>query len=67
MPKDIPVKDFWSVILYDNQTRSMLQTNQDWPAVSSQTHQERHAHGPVHCLSVRARVARDVGSGTMRD
>jgi len=37
LPKDIPVKDFWSVILYDNQTRSMLQTNQDWPAVSSQT------------------------------
>ena len=31
------MKDFWSVILYDNQTRSMLQTNQDWPAVSSQT------------------------------
>ena len=37
LPKDIPVKDFWSVMLYDNQTRSMLQTNQDWPAVSSQT------------------------------
>ncbi|HEX8711755.1 MAG TPA: DUF1254 domain-containing protein [Terracidiphilus sp.] len=37
LPKDIPAKDFWSIILYDNQTRSMLQTNQDWPAVSSQT------------------------------
>ncbi len=37
LPKDVPVKDFWSVIVYDNQTRSMLQTNQDWPAVSSQT------------------------------
>jgi hypothetical protein len=37
LPKDIPVKDFWSVILYDSQTRSMLQTNQQWPAVSSQT------------------------------
>jgi hypothetical protein len=37
LPKDIPVKDFWSVIVYDNQTRSMLQTDQDWPAVSSQT------------------------------
>ena len=31
------MKDFWSVILYDNQTRSMLQNDQEWPAVSSQT------------------------------
>lgn len=37
LPPHIPVKDFWSVILYDNLTRSMLQNNQDWPAVSSQT------------------------------
>jgi len=36
-PVNIPVEDFWSVILYDGQTRSMTQTNQDWPRVSSQT------------------------------
>jgi hypothetical protein len=30
-----PVKDFWSAIVYDNQTRSMLQTDQDIPQVSS--------------------------------
>jgi len=36
LPPNIPVKNFWSVILYDNQTRSMLQTDQKWPAVSSQ-------------------------------
>jgi len=37
LPPNIPVKDFWSVVIYDNQTRSMLQTDQEWPAVSSQT------------------------------
>lgn len=33
---NIPVKDFWSAIVYDNQTRSMLQTDQAFPQVSSQ-------------------------------
>ncbi|MDZ4150854.1 DUF1214 domain-containing protein [Methylicorpusculum sp.] len=37
LPANIPVANFWSVILYDNQTRSMLQTDQHWPAVGSQT------------------------------
>lgn len=36
LPPNIPVNNFWSVILYDNQTRSQLQTDQQWPAVSSQ-------------------------------
>jgi hypothetical protein len=35
LPKGIPEKNFWSVILYDNQTRSMLQTGQPWPKVGS--------------------------------
>ena len=36
-PPNIPAKDFWSITLYDNQTRSMLQTDQQSPAVGSLT------------------------------
>ena len=36
LPPHIPAKDFWSVIVYDTQTRSMLQTDQKAPSVSSQ-------------------------------
>ena len=36
LPPDIPVKDFWSLTVYDPQTRSMLQTDQRFPMVGSQ-------------------------------
>ena len=37
LPPNIPAKDFWSFVVYDNQTRSMLQTDQQFPSIGSQT------------------------------
>jgi hypothetical protein len=36
LPKDIPAARFWSLTLYDNQSRSMLQTEQLYPRAGSQ-------------------------------
>ena len=36
LPPNVPAKDFWSVIIYDDQARSMVQTDQRFPSVSSQ-------------------------------
>lgn len=35
LPPNIPAKEFWSFVVYDNQTRSMLQTNQRFPSIGS--------------------------------
>jgi len=32
IPGNVPAKDFWSVVVYDPQTRSMLQTSQPFPS-----------------------------------
>ncbi len=37
LPPDIPQRRFWSVMVYDRQTRSMLQTDQPRPDVGSQS------------------------------
>lgn len=38
LPKDIPARAFWSFTLYDNQTRSMLDTPQRFPRAGSQSY-----------------------------
>jgi hypothetical protein len=38
LPKDIPAERFWSFTVYDNQTRSMLQTPQRYPRAGSQSY-----------------------------
>jgi hypothetical protein len=35
LPANVPAKDFWSIVVYDNQTRSMLQTDQQFPSLNS--------------------------------
>ncbi len=35
LPPNIPAKEFWSFVVYDNQTRSMLQTDQRYPSIGS--------------------------------
>ncbi len=36
LPPKIPAAQFWSLVLYDNQTRSMLQTDTQFPSIGSQ-------------------------------
>ena len=38
LPPDIPAARFWSVTLYDNETRSMLETPQRFPRAGSQSY-----------------------------
>ncbi len=37
LPPNVPEKNFWSFTVYSSQTRSMLQTNQQYPSVGSLT------------------------------
>ncbi|HKD20910.1 MAG TPA: DUF1254 domain-containing protein [Rhizomicrobium sp.] len=37
LPADIPVKNFWSVVVYDSESRSMLKNGEAFPSVSAYT------------------------------
>ena len=48
IPANAPAKDFWSVVLYDPQTRSELQTGQPFPGRNSKKGElEANADGSV--------------------
>lgn len=48
VPANPPVNDFWSVTLYDSQTRSQLQTSQQFPALDSLSGEfKKNADGSV--------------------
>jgi len=36
LPPNPPAKDFWSIVLYDPQTRSLLQTDNPYPSLNSE-------------------------------
>tara|TARA_R110000772_G_scaffold268659_1_gene397127 strand:+ start:33120 stop:34604 length:1485 start_codon:yes stop_codon:yes gene_type:complete len=46
LPPNVPVNNFWAVTIYDTQTRSLLQTEQPFPTLGSQsTGFEKNADG----------------------
>lgn len=48
IPANPPVKDFWSVVVYDPQTRSMLETDNPYPSVNSElSNLEKNSDGSV--------------------
>jgi len=40
IPGDVPAKDFWSLVVYDPQTRSMLQTDQPYPSKNNERNRD---------------------------
>jgi hypothetical protein len=47
IPAKVPAKDFWSVLVYDSQSRSMLKNGQKFPSVSLYTEPKANADGSV--------------------
>ena len=47
VPANVPAKDFWSVLVYDSLSRSMLKTSQKFPSVSLYSGPGANADGSV--------------------
>lgn len=48
VPPDIPIKNFWSVVVYDSLSRSELQSGQPLPSVSSYSNPTVNADGSIY-------------------
>ena len=47
LPEGIPARDFWSVTVYDAETRSLLQNSQPKPSISTYDQPEVNADGSI--------------------
>jgi hypothetical protein len=47
IPPDIPVKNFWSIVAYDADSRSILRNDQPFPSVSSYTKPQSNPDGSI--------------------
>ena len=47
IPANIPVKNFWSVVAYDADSRSILRNSQRFPSVSTYTNPESNSDGSI--------------------
>lgn len=47
LPANIPVGNFWSVVVYDSQSRSLLRNGQPFPSVSQYTRPASNADGSI--------------------
>ena len=74
LPKGIPEANFWSFTLYDNMTRSMLDTPQRYPRAGSQSYPSPAAEAERRRLddglfrpdAARGRQARQLDSDRSR-
>ena len=50
IPPDIPAKNFWSVVAYDADSRSILRSDQPFPSISTYTHPRPSADQSIDIL-----------------
>ena len=47
IPPEDPAKNFWSVVLYDAESRSMLRNSQKFPSISKYTDPDINSDGSI--------------------